>query len=175
MKPYLVTPPTQDLLDLQQIKDHLRVTHDDEDAIISGYAQSVMAEIDGWDGVCGRAIMPQVWAQDFEGPGPHRLALPDVGEIDVTFDGAAVDASKITRTETASGTEIELTGYGVGVARIQYACALSERKLPLARTAALLMIGHLYDNRAAVITGTVATELPLGVDRHLARLRWVFL
>lgn len=39
---------------------------------------------------------------------------------------------------------------------------------PQLRSAILLMVGHLYINREAVITGTIAEELPMGVDMLLA-------
>jgi len=36
------------------------------------------------------------------------------------------------------------------------------------RAAALLIIGHLYENREAVVIGTIATDLPMGVELLLA-------
>lgn len=37
--------------------------------------------------------------------------------------------------------------------------------------AMLLIIGHYYSNRESVVTGTIATELPLGVEALLYRHR----
>ncbi|MBW5802042.1 head-tail connector protein [Halomonas elongata] len=39
---------------------------------------------------------------------------------------------------------------------------------PDVRAALLLMIGHLYENREAVVLGTIATDVPLGVEMLLA-------
>ena len=36
------------------------------------------------------------------------------------------------------------------------------------RAAALLIIGHLYEHREAVVIGTIATDLPMGVELLLA-------
>ncbi|MFM9270945.1 head-tail connector protein [Halomonas elongata] len=39
---------------------------------------------------------------------------------------------------------------------------------PDVRAALLLLIGHLYENREAVVLGTIATDVPLGVEMLLA-------
>nr|WP_300312759.1 head-tail connector protein [Halomonas sp.] len=39
---------------------------------------------------------------------------------------------------------------------------------PDVRAALLLLIGHFYEHREAVVTGTIATDLPLGVEMLLA-------
>lgn len=41
-----------------------------------------------------------------------------------------------------------------------------------AKAAILLLVGHLYENREEVVTGTIATELPDGFKRVLDPLRW---
>lgn len=41
-----------------------------------------------------------------------------------------------------------------------------------ARMAMAMLVGHLYSNPEAVVTGTIATELPLGVQRLLYSLDW---
>lgn len=39
---------------------------------------------------------------------------------------------------------------------------------PDVRAALLLLIGHLYENREAVVVGTIATDIPFGVELLLA-------
>ncbi|MFP5432845.1 MAG: head-tail connector protein [Alphaproteobacteria bacterium] len=41
------------------------------------------------------------------------------------------------------------------------------------KAAILLLVGHWYANREAVVTGTIATQLPMAVDALLAPLRRV--
>ena len=46
---------------------------------------------------------------------------------------------------------------------------------PALRAAILLVVGHLFENREAVLTGTIASELPLGVQALIDpyRLNWL--
>lgn len=44
----------------------------------------------------------------------------------------------------------------------------SEMKLtPDVEQAALMLVAHWYENREAVVTGTIATPIPIGVERLL--------
>ena len=54
-------------------------------------------------------------------------------------------------------------GWGLG-----YMVGFAVGSSPLVRAAALLIVGHLYENREAVVIGTIATDLPMGVELLLA-------
>lgn len=167
MTPVLVTPPADGLVSLSELKVHLRVDGDDEDALISGLAQAAVAWLDGWNGVLGRAILTQTWRQDFEGAGPHLLALPDATIISTTVDGDAVDVV----TEATDGG-LTVTAEGItGTLRVTYACALPSHRVPLVRTIVLLMVAHWYAHRESVQDGGQVVA-PLAADALISSLRW---
>lgn len=58
--------------------------------------------------------------------------------------------------------------------RITFTCGYTAIPAGL-RTAILLTVGHLYENREAVITGRTGQELPFGVEAFVEqhRLKWV--
>ncbi|MDZ7823666.1 MAG: head-tail connector protein [Ahrensia sp.] len=63
------------------MKDHLRVDYSDLDEAITEYQRGSVGLIDGWGGILGRCIMPQTWAIDVVGKGPHLLPFPDATNI----------------------------------------------------------------------------------------------
>lgn len=167
MTPVLVTPPTATPVGLSDLRAHLRVYHTDEDARIEALQAAAVAWLDGWTGVLGRAIMPQTWQQDFTGPGPHLLALPDAVIGSVTLDGDAVDY-----TATLRDAGLEVTAPGVeGTLRVVYSCALPAHRLPAVQAIICMMVAHWFQNREAVSAGTLAAT-PMAVDALIGTLRW---
>ena len=54
-------------------------------------------------------------------------------------------------------------------ASVKVTADIGHAELPAdVRAAALLIVGHLYENREAVVIGTIATDLPMGVELLLA-------
>ncbi|BBT38840.1 MULTISPECIES: head-tail connector protein [Pseudomonas] len=94
-----MTVTALELLPIETIKQHLRVDHSAEDALIELYAESALA----W----------ALWYCD-------NPKLIDAADFPASF-----------------------------------------------KVALLLLIGHSYTNREAIVTGTIATELPLAVNSHL--------
>lgn len=92
------------MLDLAQVKAHLRVTHDHEDLLILGYVEA-----------------------------------------------AIESAEAFTNRDYSSGEAEEMSA--------------------AAKAAVLLMVGHLYENRQSVVTGTIATEIPMAARYLLWPLR----
>lgn len=169
MIPVLVTGPTSEAVTLPDMKEHLRVDHDEEDALISGLIAAAVAHLDGWRGILGRAIMAQTWAQEWTCSGPYRLALPDVD----------VDSILATVDGVEAGFKTELTPLGLVVTvetggdltRIEYDCALPVELLPVAQAAIKLLVGHWYAVREAA--GAASQAAPLAFDAIIAPLRRV--
>lgn len=67
------------------------------------------------------------------------------------------------------GTSMPALNWAPGSVRVQFKGGYSEdNPVPAAVIAAIkLTIGHLYANREAVITGTISTEIPQGVQSLL--------
>lgn len=124
-----VTPPTEPVVTLADIKEHLRVLHDDEDLLIQQLVDTAVSWMDGWGGVLGRCIMPQTWRispADLQA----GFRLPDASEVVVEPDGS-----------------------------LAVTCAMPAEKLPSVQHAVKLLVGHWYLNREAVGDGIGALPM----------------
>lgn len=115
-----IAPPTAQVVTLREMKEHLRVLHDDEDLMIQSLTDAAVSWMDGWDGVLGRCIMPQTWQIDAADL-VAGFRLPDVSEAVDNLDGS-----------------------------LTVTCAMPAEKLPSVQMAAKLLVGHWYLNREAV-------------------------
>lgn len=58
---YRIQGPTEPVLTLAEVKQHLKVDHSDEDGLIGIYYTAAEKQLDGRDGWLGRALMSQTW------------------------------------------------------------------------------------------------------------------
>ena len=84
MIPTLVTAPSADIVSIQDLKAHLRVTNSDEDLLIAALGDAARAYLDGWTGVLGRCIMPQTWQVKAKA-GTIVLPFPDVTSVSAAY------------------------------------------------------------------------------------------
>lgn len=92
------------------VKDHLRVDHADEDALITAYLRASVSELDGRDGLF-YCLSPQTWAQEVVF-GPREIALPlgpvisitSVSYVDAEGEEATLDPA-LYQLIPASGTD----------------------------------------------------------------------
>lgn len=177
MSVVVVTPP-QPVLALEDVKAHLRVEHDDDDALIEIFMAAATAHIDGPDGWLGRALGVQtlkLLAPDFGVFCDGRIPLPYPPLISVTAV-RYVDADGVQQTVSGdryillSGPSL-LPVYGqawpVGRSfpesvEIEYEVGYGELPAPI-QAALLLMVGDLYANRETAVVGTIAAEVPMSV------------
>ena len=169
--PKLITPPTVPVVALADLRAHLRVDAADEDALIVALETSAVAYLDGWTGVLGRAIRPQVWRQTFDAGECVRLAMPDVTATAVTARDAAGDVVSVTTTLVADhrGPVVKVTG-AYATLQVDYTCEMPPTLLPAAQVAVKLLVAHWFANREAV--GGQMAEVPLTVDALVTALRW---
>lgn len=169
------TPPAAPLVSIADLKVHLRVDFDDDNALITSLFDAAMSHLDGPRGVLGRCIQPQTWTWTIDClTTAVRLPIPFVSEVSVKIvdSGAAVE---VARRSCGIWTEV------APVEPVRLAVALDitagtpEDAWPAIAAAAKLLVGHWYSNRDAVVTGAAATALPLAVERLLSPLKvaWI--
>ena len=113
--------PVMPVVSLAEAKEHLRVTHDDEDLLIQSLIDAAVGYLDGLDGVLGRALAPQTYEAVFDAADSYRLPL------------VPVVSSTVTEADGLATVEF-VAGYPDGV------------PAPI-KAAILLHIGSLYEHR----------------------------
>lgn len=186
-----VTAPTTSILTLEETKVHLRVAHDDEDDLITSLIAAATAFIEGPQGI-GIALLNQSWRLSLDGFTPSiRVPLGPVASItSVTYRDAAgtpqtlsaalyeadTDGSTATIFPAVNASWPSTSGRP-GCVKVTFVSGYGDDPADVPadlRAAALLLVGHLYSNREAVVgtTGSVTPlELPLGVEAILSRYR----
>lgn len=180
MKRKVTTLPTASCVAPADAKMRLAIEHDEDDYLL----ESLIAEASDWaEKYIDRPIMEQVITYYFDGfDSDLELFTRDISGIIIKYDDennteqtlsdSLYDAdiicypSKITADswpetyEKTNSVRVEVTaGY-----------ATEATVPPSIKTAVLLMVGHLYNNREGSSDNRV-NELPLGVQSFLERYR----
>lgn len=163
----LITSPAAEPLSLTEVKQHLRISHNDDDAMLAIYLAAARQWIDGPDGWLSRAIMTQVWELTLDAFPCSEIRLPliPVQSIDtIKYDDA--DGLEQTMPNTDYFLDnpahpswvlpMEDTGWPTTMAtanavRVRFVCGYANAAAvpgPL-KAAVLLMTGWLYENREA--------------------------
>lgn len=174
MTPVLAVPPAAAVVEIADLRAHLRITHSDDDYLLAGLLAAAVAHLDGWKGVLGRAILTQQWREEFETWGDLRLALPDVSAAVVTYldaAGASFAAASSKLDRDVIGWFVTAAGPSAARVVVTYTCGLPAEQLPAVRLIIKMLVGHWYDNRNAV-DGIAMAELPLAVQSLANPLRW---
>lgn len=181
--PELITPPAA-LLSLEEAKLHLRVDGAEEAPLINAYIAAAVNYMDGWNGVLGRCILPQTWAVRTCALQSMALPFPDVRSAVVTYLDAAGDSQTVDtadyRVRTIRGVG-QLT-FAIGFSAPTLLAGRDDAVLVSAeygfdtppqplKIAALMLVAHWYQNREAVVTGTIATQVPMAVDTLITPYR----
>lgn len=104
IKPALIEAPTVQPVSLAEVKDHLRIEHDDDDAIINALIAAATTHLDGYGGILGRCIMQQKWKVSADRFCSRRIDLPFENNSAVVvkyFDNAAQE-------QTVAATDYEV-------------------------------------------------------------------
>jgi len=173
------TAPTAAILTTAEAKIHLRIDHSTEDAYIAGLVETAREFIEE---VTGRSLITRTYTAKLDAwPPGNVIRLPYPPLLTVTSikytdeDGAVLtfaasdytvdtysEPGRIVLASDASWPSVTLADIN-GVEIIWtagYGAAASV--LPTKyRQAAYLLAGHLYENREAVVVGTITSELPL--------------
>lgn len=198
VSPHLITPPTDDVVTLEQVKAHLNVDFTDDDSKIRLFRDAVVGQLDpakgGW---LGRALRPQQWQLRLDGFPCYEVALPfppliSVDEFEYD-DGEGVEQPLVVETGyriiggggLIAGKSLLVPAYNGswpaarcdhGSVRITFTAGYpagdSPDTLPAPIKAwCLLQIGTLYNNRESVVGGVSVASLPEHILQMLAHYR----
>lgn len=154
-------------LDLHRAKQHLRIDGLGEDYLVQQAIQGVAEHLDGYQGILGRALITQTWtlkldafpAWDLRLPLPPLQAVTAIGYVDPdgadqVLDTAAyvVHPGPLAMVEPVYGGGWPTARRQRGAVSITFRVGYGDtpEALPAAiRSAALLMVADLFDNRDA--------------------------
>lgn len=155
LSPVLITPPVASPVTLEEAKEHLRVDHDDENTLIQGLIGAAVAHIDGYEGILGRAIMPQTWSQEYDGfCGDMVLPFGPVQSVSsVGYDGETFTDYRLLKDGRGPFLRVS-TGSSwpsaSGPVTVEYVAGADEAPAPI-KAAILLHIGTLYEYRETMV------------------------
>lgn len=181
----LETAPVNDPVTLGEVKEHIHVDFNNEDARIADFIKAATQRLDGRDGSLGRCLVTQTWNLTLDRFASEiAIPLPPCQSIDaITY----VDPDGVT--QTLAPTEYQAFALGtVEGAKVRPAYGKSWptiRHAPEAvtitftagfgddpedipepiRTAIKMRVGHLFEHRESVVIGSgFITETPDGAE-----------
>lgn len=182
----LVVTPPQPIVTWDRAKAHLREDSDDEKDYVEGLIAAATAWLDGPAGWLGQSLGPQLleWRLA-DWPDEDRFHLPFGPLLEVEavryVDPHGVEQSWPFPTPLWFENMPAIRGR-VGDIRVRYWAGYGRRDpddttkwvaevpAPIIQ-AILLLVGHWYANRETVVTGTIATSLPLAAEALLSPYR----
>lgn len=151
--PVCVTP-ADPLVSTEDLRKHLRVESTEQDGLIASLGKSAEAAISR---SAGRLLQQQEWQITYGEAGEFRLPFYDVTEVAVVdADGDPVAA---TLAQHPLGCFVTI----VAPAVVTMTVKPPEDITSIAVAAVKLLVGHWFENRESVVTGTIATALPMTV------------
>lgn len=188
----LVSGPAAPLLTTAEAKAHLRVDFADDDTLIDAYVKAATDLVDAEWGELGRALVTQRWKLTmpfFPAGGEIVLPIPPVQQVthfqyyDTTQTLQDLDVNAYRLIVNDEDAHIYLvSGYSwpalydrADAVQIQYDAGYGDAASDVpegVRLAVRLMVGHWYENRAAV-TERSMSEMPLGIRAILNKYRVV--
>jgi uncharacterized phiE125 gp8 family phage protein len=171
------------ILPLALAKAHLRVDGSEEDALIEALRAAAIHQVEQYCSIPLTSRAGFVWQGDagcFADGGAIRLGVHPVTAI-TSID--ATDASGVTISATPADFVLgphdmvrpkpgKSWPDSTGGAAISFTAGLSSpAKAPSLLQAVRLMLGHLYENREAMLEGAFSDAVPPGVISACARMR----
>lgn len=181
--------PAETPITLTEAKSQLRVTHTDEDTLISAMIDAVAEHLDGRRGYLGRAIVTQSWeyrVDIFPESGVIELPLPPLQSVEsvkyiddagdeqtLAADQYVVDTAtyygQVRRAYDVDWPVTRDENYAVRVAFTAGFGAASAVPQPV-KTAALMLVRHWYEHRSTAVENVIS-EMPLGAAYLLGAYR----
>lgn len=184
----LVTEPAAPVVDVDELKLHLRIDHDDEDALLTAYERAATKHLEA---MCGLAFVTQTWRVDTDtfATCDGRLRLPRAPVQSITSVQYYASGAGSYTTVTASNYRLLADSLGPFITaissyswpsvdsrddaiRVTFVAGYGDSGYsvpdPL-RHAVALLVGHWFRNREAA--GDTQSPLPFAVDALAAPYR----
>ncbi len=180
----LVTAPANEPISIVEAKAHLRVEIDNDDVLIDSYIVAARQHVEQ---VHGRALITQTWRLTLQAwPTRGYILLPtpplqsvtsvvytDEDGADTTWNAAnyivSTDRCRLVLAKDVSWPTTPL--YASDPIAIKYVVGFGAAAGTVPthlRQAIMLIVGHWYENReAVVVTGAVPKQVPLAIDSLL--------
>jgi uncharacterized phiE125 gp8 family phage protein len=188
LRSVLVEAATSDPVALADAKRRVRRVEDDDDGEIGLIVAAVTSHLDGATGILGRALITQDWSDvwcGFPASERVRVALAPVQEIvsisyfDADNQVQTLEAGRYSLHADATGFYIRADSEAGWPDTFDRDDAMSityragygdtDQAVPATlRLAILDLVAHRYNNREAVVVGTIASNLPRSVAADLA-------
>lgn len=185
-----ITEPETLPVTLDEAKEHLRVTHDEEDLLIDRLIRAATEDAETFQGRSYITRTLRLYLDRFPGAaGVIYLPMPPAASVEtVTYRNHSggehvIEADRYVMDLARSpGRIAPAPGHSwpavsllpVGAVSVTYRAGYGDgpEAVPDAiRQAILLTVGHLYENREAVTTERTPAELPMGVKHLLTKGR----
>lgn len=175
----LITPPAREAITLDVAKHHLRVTHTDDDALISELIPAARRFAEGYT---RRAFITQTWNLLLDGfpaiirvPMPPLQAVASINYVDAAgvsqlLDAADYQVDAITepaRIALRFGETWPQTYDELNVVTVQFTAGYGDNvgDVPATiRSAMLMHIAHMYEHRESTVAGVIVTKVPFATE-----------
>lgn len=169
-KLHRIKAPTDTVISLAEAKDHLRVFHDDDDALIASLIAAATDFIEGPNG-SGIALLKQDWVLTLDGA--SRVIDIDLTPVtavaSITVDGETVDPATYAVEVHTRPTTISLAASLPGAVKVYFTAGYGadpDAVPELLKQAVKLLVGHYYIHR-----GDADADVPMAVTTILRRYR----
>lgn len=177
-----ITAPQAEPLRLGMVKKHRVIMTDDDDALLTLYIESARRYAENYT---ERAFIVQQWelhlsefSDRIDIPLPPLQSVDSVAYLDENGDRQIL-ATSVYQTVSDNNSAYICLAHDQswpavraepGSVIVTFTAGYGEKPEDVPaniRTAMLLMVGHQYENREAIVIGTISSVLPLGVEYHL--------
>lgn len=177
----LVTPPAEQLLTTDDLRAHLRIDDDADDAQLATYLAAAIGMLDGPEGRLSRALVSQEWEQRQRGPSFGRVEVllgPDakltgVSYIDKDDRELPLEAGHYRLIDLGDTAYVEPRKNQVwpsdmddrpDALRVRYIAGQPAAEVPeTIKQAIRLIVGHWYEQREATAVVEMK-EIPIGAE-----------
>ena len=173
----LKTASTSEVVTLADLKSHLRVDHDDEDALIAGYAQAASQWVETYT---GRSLSTQTWQLSMASI-PRQVWLPRAAPLQTVTHVKYYDSTNVLTTLSATNYivpafhepgMVELLDTATlpsvysrsDAVQIEYVTGYAEGACPQQLAQAVqTLAAHFYEHREATVVFTINKEVEFAV------------